>query len=91
MTHRPFRIILHRSGRTLEVSPEHSALEALAAAGIALPNGCRRGVCGACLTGVVSGTPEHRDCFLYPRDWALNDKFLPCVSRAKSDTLVLDL
>jgi vanillate O-demethylase ferredoxin subunit len=48
-------------------------------------------VCGTCLTGVLEGVPDHRDVFLTDEERADGDKMLPCVSRAQSDILVLDL
>jgi len=52
---------------------------------------CEQGVCGTCLTRVISGTPDHRDHYLTPEEHAANDQFLPCCSRSKSPRLVLDL
>jgi hypothetical protein len=52
---------------------------------------CREGVCGTCLTGVIAGTPDHRDAFLSTKERKAGDKIMICVSRAKSAQLVLDL
>jgi vanillate monooxygenase ferredoxin subunit len=73
------------------VLPEQTTLQALQAAGLDIPMSCEQGVCGTCLTGVKSGTPDHRDHYLTPEEQAANDQFLPCCSRAKSARLVLDL
>ncbi|MCY1462833.1 Phenoxybenzoate dioxygenase subunit beta [compost metagenome] len=66
-------------------------VQALAAAGVDLPTSCEQGVCGTCLTRVLSGQPDHRDMYLTADERAANDQFLPCCSRAKSAELVLDL
>jgi ferredoxin len=66
-----------------------SLLDALEEAGIEVPNLCRGGVCGQCETGLLAGEAEHRDSFLPPE--ARGEKIMPCVSRARSARLVLDL
>ena len=86
-----FEIEIASSGRVIEVAPDQSAIEALAAAGIDLPVSCEQGICGTCVTMVVAGEPDHRDMFLSPEDRAANDLFTPCCSRALSRRLVLDL
>ena len=53
--------------------------------------GCEQGVCGTCLTGVLEGEPDHRDIYLTDEEKQAGDKMLPCVSRAKSSALVLDV
>ena len=62
-----------------------------AAAGVEVMTSCEQGVCGTCLTGVVDGTPDHRDQYLTPEEQAANDCFMPCISRSRSPVLVLDL
>jgi vanillate monooxygenase ferredoxin subunit len=86
-----FEIELASSGRVIPVKADQSALAALLAAGLDIPMSCEQGVCGTCLTGVKSGTPDHRDQYLTPEERAANDQFLPCCSRASSARLVLDL
>jgi vanillate O-demethylase ferredoxin subunit len=87
----PFEVELRRSGKTCTVSAEKSIIEALADQGIKVMNSCSQGVCGTCITGVLGGTPDHRDAFLSEKERAACDKMLLCVSRAKSERLVLDL
>ena len=83
-----FDLVLAKSGRRLTVPADSTALDALDAAGIELPNACRDGVCGSCETRVVSGVPLHRDALAAP---GCTDVIYPCVSRAQSPELVLDL
>ena len=40
---------------------------------------------------LLEGIPDHRDDFLTDDEKSANDRFCPCVSRAKSELLVLDL
>ena len=56
-----------------------------------VPVSCEQGVCGTCLCTVVDGTPEHRDQYLSYSEKSMNMQMLPCVSRSRSQTLVLDL
>ena len=86
-----FEIELARSGQVLAVAAHQSALQALEAAGIAVDSSCEQGICGACITPVLAGEPEHRDQFLTEAEHAANDCFTPCCSRARSPRLVLDL
>lgn len=59
--------------------------------GVDLIYDCQRGDCGICQTTVLSGIPDHRDVILTDDERAANDVMQICVSRAKSDRLVLDL
>ena len=87
----PFRAVLRRSKRDIEVKPDESLLEALEAAGIEAPCLCRGGACGECRVAVLDGTPEHRDHVMDAAEHARGDAIMTCVSRARSPVLVLDL
>ena len=86
-----FEVQLASSGAVVRVAPGQSVVEALSAAGVAVPVSCEQGVCGTCLTRVIDGIPDHRDLFLTDDERARNDSFTPCCSRAKSARLRLDL
>lgn len=86
-----FEVRLQRSKRTIAVAADCSIVDALCAHGIAVATSCREGVCGTCLTGVIAGTPDHRDLFLSAQERQAGNKMTICVSRAKSAQLVLDL
>ena len=73
------------------VPKDKTVVEALADAGIDVMTSCGEGVCGTCLTRVLEGEVDHKDLYLMPDEQAKNDQFMPCVSRAKSAMLVLDL
>lgn len=85
----PFSLQLARSNRQLQVGPHESLLESLEAAGLEIPNLCRGGVCGQCVTRHLGGAIEHRDHFLGAADQA--EFLMPCVSRGCGTSLVLDL
>jgi ferredoxin-NADP reductase len=80
-----------RDGRRIEVQADETLLDALEAAGLAPPSLCRGGACGECRVGVLAGVPEHRDHVLNAKERERGDCILTCVSRARSDELVLDL
>lgn len=90
-TGRAFTVELARSGRRIAVEAEQSLLEALEAANVDAPSLCRGGACGQCAVAVCAGTPDHRDHFLTAAEREAGNVILTCVSRAISDTLVLDL
>lgn len=86
-----FQVKVQSSGRIIEIAPDVTVVQALAAHGVEIPTSCEQGVCGTCLTRLLSGEPDHRDAYLTEEERAANDQFLPCCSRAKSGMLVLDL
>jgi ferredoxin-NADP reductase len=86
-----FEVALARSGRSVTVQPGQSVLDAVARLGVPVLSSCRQGTCGTCETGVVDGVPDHRDSILDDAERAAGDCMFPCVSRARTDRLVLDL
>jgi vanillate O-demethylase ferredoxin subunit len=88
---RAFEVVLASSGRVVPVPAGQTVVQALASCGIDVMVSCEQGVCGTCLTRVLDGQIDHRDAYLTPEERAAGDQFTPCVSRAKSARLVLDL
>ncbi|WP_410641151.1 PDR/VanB family oxidoreductase [Amycolatopsis sp. lyj-346] len=82
----PFEVVCARSGTTIPVPADEPLLDALNHAGKPVPSACREGVCGSCEVAVVAGEPDHRDDI-----GAAPGRMYPCVSRARSPRLVLDL
>lgn len=85
----PFTVTLARSGRTLEVPADRSALSVIVDQDPTVAYSCRQGFCGTCKVRVLAGEPDHRETRLDPAEQ--REHMLPCVSRAYSDTLTLDL
>lgn len=85
----PFEVVLHRSGKVVDVPADRSILEALRDAGVRVPSSCESGTCGTCRTGLVAGDVDHRDMVLMDDERAGN--IMICVSRARSGSLTLDL
>ncbi|GAB4075671.1 hypothetical protein GCM10028781_04340 [Nostocoides australiense] len=52
---------------------------------------CAQGVCGTCDTEVLEGEPDHRDSLLDDSEREIARCLFPCVSRSRSERLVLDL
>jgi len=86
---RPVQVHLSRSHKTITVPADHSILETLLAAGVNVPHDCKRGECSLCATRVLDGEPEHRDLCLSKEEQAAS--MCVCVSRARGETLLLDL
>ena len=86
-----FEVQLARSGKVFQIPADRSVFEVLDEAGIGIETSCEQGVCGACITRVLQGIPDHRDQFMTDAEHAGNDQFTPCCSRAKTPCLVLDL
>ena len=84
-------VTLKRSGKRIAVPPEQSILDAVEAAGVEAPAGCRGGTCGTCAVKVLAGEPEHRDAALSDVERKQAGLMCICVSRAKSAGLTLDL
>lgn len=86
-----FEVQLARSGKTMVVAPGRTILDTVLNAGVDIPYACSQGVCGTCRTGVISGTPDHRDECLTEAERSANDCIIPCCSGSHSGLLVLDL
>ena len=88
-----FEVYLARSKVTVHVPPDQSLLESIEAQGVEVPYLCRGGVCGFCQTRVLEldGELIHNDHFLSDADKAKRNTIMPCVSRARCKSLVLDL
>jgi vanillate O-demethylase ferredoxin subunit len=79
------------TGEVFEIPPGKSILSVLEANGIQVFKSCEEGICGSCVSGVLEGTPDHRDNCLSAADKAASDQIALCVSRALSDKLVIEL
>src|SRR6266436_7692545 len=86
-----FEVELRSTGQVITVAANQSIIDALQRAGVEVLYDCRRGDCGICQCGVILGTPDHRDVILSDEEKASNKVMQICVSRAKSERLVLDL
>jgi ferredoxin len=86
-----FQVVCQRSGVTVTVPPDTSIIDALERDGVSVLSSCLEGVCGTCETAVLEGVPDHRDSLLTEDERQANEYMMICVSRSKSERLVLDL
>jgi len=90
-TDRAFDVELRASRMQLRIEPGQTILEQALAAGLFPSYDCQRGECGACLTRVLDGNPDHRDTVQTAEEKASNSFMTICCSRALSERIVLDL
>lgn len=86
-----FDVEIASSGTRLTVTEHETIAEVLIREGLPVMLSCEQGVCGACITRVKQGLPDHRDFVLSDEEKAANDQITICCSRACSPLLVLDL
>jgi ferredoxin-NADP reductase len=86
-----FTVELASSGQTFFIPEGKTIMEVLLSADIDVLFSCQEGVCGACITRVISGIPDHRDMILSEAEKAPNDRMTICCSGSRSARLVLDL
>jgi ferredoxin-NADP reductase len=85
------RVFLGRTGGHVDVAAGCSILETLRQAGHDIASSCEQGFCGTCETRVLDGIPDHRDALLTEKERAACSVMMPCVSRARTPTLTLDI
>ncbi len=86
-----FNVDLARSALTLEVPAGRTVVEVLRANGVDVASSCETGACGTCRVAVLDGEPLHNDVYLSDSEKRRGDQMMVCVSRARSDRLVLDI
>ena len=86
-----FVVWLQKTGKEVQVPPGKSILDCLIDAGMDPDHSCKEGVCGACETAVIEGELEHHDGILTKQERDAGKTMMICVSRCRSERLVLDL
>jgi len=86
-----FTVVLARSGREVHVAPGDTILFALLCAGVDIEFSCEEGMCGACETKVLAGTPVHRGTAYPIAEHERRSTALMCCAGSRSERLVLDL
>jgi vanillate O-demethylase ferredoxin subunit len=85
-----FEVKIASTGIVYKIPGDKTVTAFLEEQGVKIPTSCEQGMCGTCRIKIVEGEADHRDKRL-----SLQQKeegfFIPCVSRAKSEVLVLDL
>lgn len=85
-----FEVTFRKSGKSAVVGAKETIVEAALRIGIEIETSCEQGVCGTCVTPVLSGAVDHRDTFLTDAEHASGQMMTPCCSRAAGKCLVLD-
>ncbi|WP_126454945.1 2Fe-2S iron-sulfur cluster-binding protein [Sulfuriflexus mobilis] len=86
---KPIIVKLRRSNLEIYVNNTETILDAMLKAGVDSPYNCRTGACKSCVVRVIDGEPEHHDTVLSKEE---REQFIcPCVSRARTNHLVLDV
>ncbi len=88
---KPIEVELERTGIVIQITPQQSILDGMLDAGIDVPFSCRTGNCRTCVVEVLDGEPDHRDSALSTFEKEQQQLMCPCVSRARTDKLVLDI
>lgn len=88
-----FEVLCRKSGKTVEVPPGKSILDALIDAGLSPDHSCKEGVCGACETAVLDfdGQLAHQDGILTQAERMAGRTMMICVSRCTGAALTLDI
>ncbi|WP_394768739.1 2Fe-2S iron-sulfur cluster-binding protein [Lacisediminihabitans sp.] len=84
-------VTCRKSKRDFAVPSGQSILDALEENGMPVMGSCRKGVCGTCEVRVVGGLPEHLDSVVDDEEKDRLGVMYPCVSRATTPELVLDI
>ncbi len=84
-----FEVEVASTGQIVPVAASETILDALRRCNVAVESSCESGTCGTCMVRYLSGTPHHCDYIL--GDSEQQNFLIPCVSRAKSKRLVLDI
>ena len=85
-----FEVEIEDTGEVHQIPTDSTVLEVLRDAGHDLPSACEEGICGTCITEVVSGEIDHRDMVLDDSEREAGDLMTICCSRGKG-RLVLKL
>jgi ferredoxin-NADP reductase len=86
-----FWVELARSGEEYFIPEGRKVLEVLFEAGVDVDYSCELGICGECVTRVISGKPVHHDSVLSEEEQASNEKVMICCCGCESERLVLDM
>jgi len=86
-----FWVELARSGEEYFIPEGKKILEVLYEAGVDVDYSCELGICGECVTRVISGVPEHHDSVLSEEERESNEKVMICCAGCKTERLVLDM
>ena len=85
-------VTLKSSGKTFQVKPSQTILEAAADAGITIPYGCRSGMCGSCKGKLVSGDvmlEDYQESALTEQE--KSDGLILCCKALATESITIDI
>ncbi|MFF7986055.1 PDR/VanB family oxidoreductase [Streptomyces sp. NPDC007901] len=86
-----FTVRIASTGIGYPVPADRTIADVLTANGVEVELSCEQGICGACLTPVLAGEPDHRDEIQTPDERAADNQITICCSRARTPELLLGL
>lgn len=86
---KPLTVTLKQSGESLQVEAHQTILDSMIEAGIDAIYSCKSGECRTCAVQYLEGEVEHLDNSLSKEEQKI--LMCPCVSRAKTTSLTLDI
>jgi len=86
---RPFKVKKLATGEVFDIPADRSIVDVFRDAGLKPKSSCESGTCGTCRVRLIAGVPDHRDLVLGENE--RQSFFMPCVSRAFSEELTLDI
>lgn len=86
-----FAVRIASTDQRIVVPADRTIAEMLTEHGIDVELACEQGICGACLTPVLAGEPEHRDEVQTADEHAANAQITICCSRSRSAELTLGI
>ncbi len=78
-----FEVELESDSSVHQIPADKSILDVLRSAGHDVPSACEEGICGTCITEVVSGDLDHRDMVLDDDEREAGDLMTICCSRGR--------
>lgn len=85
----PFTVVAGSTGQRLDVTEDETIAAVLQRHGFQVALSCEQGICGACITGVVDGLPDHRDEVQSSAEHEANTQITVCCSRSRTPVLTL--
>jgi phthalate 4,5-dioxygenase reductase component len=86
---RAFRVRRAATDEVYEIPADRSVVDVFRNAGLKPKSSCESGTCGTCRVRLIQGDPDHRDLVLSESE--RSRYFMPCVSRAYSEEITLEM
>ncbi len=84
-----FQVKIASTGALYQIPDDKTIIDVLAENGVNIDMSCNSGLCKTCAIKYIEGEVDHQDVVLSQAE--RSEYMTPCVSRAKSDLLVLDI